>query len=116
MISICICDDDYEFAKTVKRFIYERDQDVLIDICDDETVNLDKEYDLYVLDIELHKKDGFELSKDIIERFPNAYMIILSSHDEYVKKGYYYKIKSFVSKEFFEEEFRFAFDTAMEIL
>lgn len=116
MIDICICEDDDVYARKVKKFIYEYYDDVVVHICDDRTMDFDTEYDLYILDIELHQKDGFELSKDIIHRYPNAYMIVLSSHDEYVKKGYFYKMKSFVSKEFFNEEFRFAMDRAMEVL
>ncbi len=112
-IHFCICEDSKEYGEMVSKFIRTHYRNVFVDICDDETISLREIYDVYVLDVELKNRSGFDLAEEIHLKFPNAIIVYLTSHEELARKGYLYYGTGFVSKAFFEEEFKMVLDKIM---
>lgn len=112
-VHFCICEDSREYGEKVSKFIKSHYRDVFVDIYDDETITLREVYDVYVLDVELKTKSGFELAEEIHLKYPNAIIVYLTSHEELARKGYLYYGAGFVSKAYFEEEFKLVLDKIM---
>jgi DNA-binding response OmpR family regulator len=66
----------------------------------------EKQHDLYVLDINVPNFDGYEVLKFIIETYPNALTIMISTHIEieYLKKAFALGSNDFLKKPFEMEE------------
>lgn len=82
----------------------------IVDSCLDgeSAMNLvyEKKHDLYVLDINVPNFDGYEVLKFIVEKYPNALTIMISTHIEieYLKKAFALGSNDFLKKPFEMEE------------
>ncbi|MDD5400003.1 MAG: response regulator transcription factor [Sulfurimonas sp.] len=82
----------------------------IVDSCLDGECAMDmvhqKQHDLYVLDINVPNFDGYEVLEFIIERYPNALTIMISTHIEieYLKKAFILGSNDFLKKPFEIEE------------
>lgn len=108
-LSICIIEDHYDFALYAKEYILKHYENVQVDIYNEHTYDLEKAYDIYLLDIELGEKNGFDIAEEIrLQKL--ASIIFLTSHDELARRGYRYQAAGFVSKQEFEDEILFVLD------
>ena len=108
-VSICIIDDQYDFASYTKDLILNNYQDVVVDIYNEHTYDLSNSYDIYILDIELGQKSGFDIA-EVLQRNKQGSIIFLTSHEELARKGYRYQAAGFVSKLSIEDELLFVLD------
>ena len=82
----------------------------VVDSCLDGECALDmvhqRQHDLYVLDINVPNFDGYEVLKFIVETYPNALTIMISTHIEieYLKKAFTLGSNDFLKKPFEMEE------------
>lgn len=96
---ILICDDDYDFANRIKENYFQKYQDIFeVFIQNDTTFSLDEHYHAYILDIEMPSKSGFDLAKEIYQKYPQALLVFLTTHEEFTADGYEYNAFRFVSK------------------
>lgn len=98
-INILMCDDCMITLREMKEYIYSvYPEKFNIDMVSDQDFNLDEEYDVYFLDIEMPTVNGFDLAKKIRRKYPYALLIFLSTHEELSMEGYEYQAFRFVSK------------------
>lgn len=99
MIRIAIVDDQDENIKhlesIVKTYARENNAEIQIYTYTDSTflladVTEGRGFDIYLLDIEMPEHTGFEVSKEIHDRYYEAFIIFISDHDEYIEEGYEY--------------------------
>ncbi len=110
MINFIIYDDNNEFTQIIKKIIekimFKRNEEYKIYIFNEYNLELLKIIDLkiknkiYILDIEVPKKSGLEISKKIREKDWDSVIIILTSHYELERMMYHSKllILDFISK------------------
>lgn len=91
MIKCAICDDEYNVADAIEKYITEKDKRIFqCDIFSSAEEFIGKyneeneKYDVYFLDIEMGKISGLELAKKIRTDDINALIIFITSHTEYV--------------------------------
>lgn len=98
-INVLLCDDCMTFMQSIKSFIECLYPDkFIIDMVTDKSFHLDKEYDVYFLDIEMPTVSGFELARKIHNKYPQALLVFLTTHEELSMEGYEYKAFRFISK------------------
>ena len=110
MINFIIYDDNNEFTQIIKKIIekimFKRNEEYKIYIFNEYNLEFLKIIDLkiknkiYILDIEVPKKSGLEISKKIREKDWDSVIIILTSHYELERMMYHSKllILDFISK------------------
>lgn len=95
MIRVAICDDDEREAKKVDEFIKQyflkekicyqcnkfSDSKALLYEVDDGI-----RFDIFLLDIEMPKMNGMELTSCIKKLLPEALVILITFHEKYVKR------------------------------
>lgn len=108
-VSICLIEDQLQFASYTKDLIMKHYEDVSIDIYHEYSDELNLSYDIYILDIELGEQNGFDIAQSIRNK-QNASIIFLTSHDELARKGYRYQAAGFVSKDEVDVELLFVLD------
>lgn len=123
MIKIAIVDDDIQFGANVeaiaRKFFdksgmeymikrYMLPGEVVFDIEDS------RDSDIYCLDIMMPGIDGLKLASHIRQRCANAYIIFMTSHDEFMEKGYEYNAWRYIIKGKEEEKLPRAFETILE--
>ncbi|MBS5521927.1 MAG: response regulator transcription factor [Clostridiales bacterium] len=107
MVRMTIIDDDKEFGSRVSAIArekfqmsgrqcvirnYDSSQELLWDIEDHHLSNI------YCLDIEMPKISGIALAQEIRLRDNEAYIIFLTSHNDYATEGYEYNAWRFIIK------------------
>lgn len=111
---IAIVEDDIQFAGTVEKvirdFFAEKKEAVEIRCIESTTLlwelNVQKDYDVYLLDVEMPGMNGLELARKVRFMDADARIIFLTSYEEYalrsIKVGaYYYILKESYQKELF---------------
>lgn len=102
MFTILLLEDDELFAQTLEDFLEE--EGYLVDIaCDGEValeLNYKKNYDLYLLDINVPKLNGLELLKELRASGDNTPTIYLTSYKdkETLKEGFLSGADDFLKK------------------
>lgn len=67
---------------------------------------IDNQYDIYLIDLHMPEIDGLQLSKEILQHYPEAKIIILTAHDisshfnQFIDSG----VSGFISKECSSED------------
>lgn len=61
-------------------------------------------FDIYFIDIEMPGMNGFELTQSIRCKYPNPFIIFVTSHLEYSLKGYEYNAFRYILKSQMEEK------------
>lgn len=94
----------------------------IVDSCFDGEHALDmihqKQHDIYVLDINTPHFDGYEVLKFIVESYPNALIVVISTHIEieYIKKAFTLGGNDFLKKPFEIEELLIRMRNLMKLL
>lgn len=102
--TVLLCDDDLLFAEDMKIRISELFGDRFdMYTATDETFSIHEQYDIYFLDIDMPTVSGFTLATEIHERYPDALLIFLTSHEEFSMDGYEYRAFRFISKKRLDE-------------
>jgi len=100
--SLLIVDDDKDDRELIFKKIVESHPDMFkITVMDDIKASKqieNSEYNVYLLDIEMPKCDGFSLASKIQKHNSEALILFLTSHEDYSLKGYEYNIFRFISK------------------
>lgn len=107
-MKVLLLEDDFS---TNAAMVHELEEfGFIVDSCLDgeSAMNLvyEKKHDLYVLDINVPNFDGYEVLKFIVEKYPNAMTIMISTHIEieYLKKAFTLGSNDFLKKPFEMEE------------
>lgn len=109
-IRVCIVEDNKLFAQHTKNLLEQSYVHLDIDLCDEHTYHQKEDYLIYILDIELGSKNGFEIARELREKHTMAAIVFLTSHEEMARKGYHYQAAGFVSKQEMETELLFVMD------
>lgn len=125
MIKISVCDDSKYDIEKVQNALneYTKSKHIEFDIsCFTNPEMLiyeledNKISDLYILDVEMPNKNGFELAEKIREFSSSAIIIFLTSHDEMAHMGYKTKALRYVIKLNLERDIFEAIDSAVSEL
>jgi len=107
MIRIAIVDDETEFAekveKQIKHFFREKREQVYTYRSDGkellQEISKQRNFNIYLFDVEMPKMDGLELGKSVHELDPHGKIIFLTAYEKYAIQGiqlgiYYYILKN----------------------
>lgn len=115
---ICIVDDNELYLKTMYNFINsqtvfrECEVHVYSDSTDPRIIN--REYDLYFLDIDMPEVSGFELAIKIQQKYSDAIFLFVSNHNEFVYDSFKFSAFYFVRKDHFDIDMNDALRLAYE--
>lgn len=109
MIRIALCDDNKEDMLQLHQKIVEwyrensKNQSVSITEYSDSVylssvIDAGDSYDVFFLDVEMPKVDGFQLADKIRNKLPAAIIVFLTSHSELASDGYKFRALRYVSK------------------
>lgn len=122
MIRIAIADDQEENIKhlesIVKTYARENNAKIQIYTYTNSTflladVTEGRGFDIYLLDIEMPEHTGFEVSKEIHDRYYEAFIIFISDHDEYIEEGYEYAAFRYIRRKNAKAKLPQAFDVLL---
>ena len=109
MIRIALCDDNKEDMLQLHQKIFEwyrensKNQSVSITEYSDSVylssvIDAGDSHDVFFLDVEMPKVDGFQLADKIRNKLPAAIIVFLTSHSELAPDGYKFRALRYVSK------------------
>lgn len=109
MIRIALCDDNKEDMLQLHQKIIEwyrensKNQSVSITEYSDSVylssvIDAGDSHDVFFLDVEMPKVDGFQLADKIRNKLPDAIIVFLTSHSELAPDGYKFRALRYVSK------------------
>lgn len=109
MIRIALCDDNKEDMLQLHQKIIEwyrensKNQSVSITEYSDSVylssvIDAGDSHDVFFLDVEMPKVDGFQLADKIRNKLPAAIIVFLTSHSELAPDGYRFRALRYVSK------------------
>lgn len=109
MIRIALCDDNKEDMLQLHQKIIEwyrensKNQSVSITEYSDSVylssvIDAGDSHDVFFLDVEMPKVDGFQLADKIRNKLPAAIIVFLTSHSELAPDGYKFRALRYVSK------------------
>lgn len=118
---ICICDDDLRIHDEIKQLIGEffsqNDIPDFLDFSSGEELLLhyskDNEFDIIFLDIEMSEINGIETAEEIRKISPEAIIIFVSSHKNYVFDAFRCEALHFLVKPIDKAEFNDVFNRAI---
>ncbi|MCM1256684.1 MAG: LytTR family DNA-binding domain-containing protein [Roseburia sp.] len=123
MLKIAVCDDSREDVEVLESAFDELQQYAVeydIYFSADELLmysEMNKEkYHMYILDINMPKKDGFELAEEIRVKDRKALLVFLTSYVSNAMKAFEYFTFDFIEKPITVEKLRCVIDKAMEYL
>lgn len=105
MIKIAICDDDISFVDRIEKMLIEYEKNMnqsflikkytkplyLMD-------SLKEDFQIFFLDIEMPCLNGVELTEIIRKYDERSIIIFVTSHGEYIAKGYDYDVQNYITK------------------
>lgn len=107
MVNIALCDDDKEILLEINRHIlsymetanvsaaiktFTSGEALAASFADSDR------FDIYILDVEMPKMDGFVVAGEVRRYQPNAVVIFLTSHLEQAREGYKVNALRYISK------------------
>lgn len=109
MIRIALCDDNKEDMLQLHQKIIEwyrensKNQSVSVTEYSDSVylssvIDAGDSHDVFFLDVEMPKVDGFQLADKIRNKLPAAIIVFLTSHSELAPDGYKFRALRYVSK------------------
>ncbi len=105
---MAIVDDDEPYSKRAaelsKKVFAEAGRELKVE-CFQEVGDLG-EYDIYLLDIVLPGKNGLELAKEVRSKWKDAYIIMLTNHEQYALLGYEWHVYGYLLKTGFEDRLK----------
>lgn len=115
---IAIVDDEIKWC-TLALKVVEENVDVSTEIdlytSGPEFISRHNEYDVVLMDIEMPGMDGFDTSIKYKENYPDAIIIILTTHLEMSRRGYLVNAFRYIDKNLMKEEIAEAFEKINQI-
>jgi DNA-binding LytR/AlgR family response regulator len=115
-MKIAVVDDEKLWLKRVEDFLEHyysgREVDITYYLSGKSFLNENKKNDIILMDIEMPVINGFEAIERYKTRFPEAVIIILTTHDEYIKKGFIFEAFRYVDKTAMDKELSEALKSA----
>ncbi len=119
-MKIAICDDEKIFCEEA-RILTEK----ILDKCDidykitvynsgEEFLGKIEDTDIVLLDIEMDGMDGFQVAEYLCEKYPNVFVIFLTSHEEQIRRAFRVKAYRFLDKPVNESELKEALLNAID--
>ena len=123
-IRIAICDDEKEQIIHLTKIIEKWAQDMMVSlaICEFDSAEAflfewhANKFDVLLLDIQMHGKDGMSLAKEIREIDKRLVIIFVTGYDNYMSIGYDVSAMHYLLKPINEEKLRNVLDQAVEKL
>jgi len=122
MIKIALCDDSKNALDVLEEYVNRMGQEVSCTkyLCGEELMqsiqSQESCFDIYVLDIEMPKKDGMTLGKEIRHIDKNAIIIFQTSHTELVFESFKIHAHRFLQKPVQFQDFQEAFLSALNLI
>lgn len=128
IIKIAICDDEkiildytyFKIKKTIEELYGDKEKEISKFINGklllNEIDNIDKGYDLVVLDIDMPEIDGFEVAESIRKYNKDIIILFLTSKDEFVYESFKYSPFRFLRKSKLDEELEEALNNVIKII
>lgn len=107
-IKTAVIDDEAADLHQIQAYLKSQTEFDCDYFCD--ALNIPESYDLYLLDIEMPKCNGFEFASKIKENHCDASIIFISQHDQFVFDSLKLSPVYFVRKSFFEQDLSIALD------
>lgn len=122
MINVAVCDDSKYDIQTVKdeisRYTTKKRVNLNVDYFLKPELLLyeledGKMYDIFILDVSMPDKDGFQLADDIRKYSETSVIMFLTSHEEQALNGYKSKALRYIIKLNINNDFEEAMDSAV---
>lgn len=107
-IKTAIIDDEASDLHQIQEYLKSQTEFDCDYFCD--ALNIPDTYDLYLLDIEMPKCNGFEFASKIKENHCDASIIFISQHEQFVFDSLKLSPAYFVRKSFLEQDLSMALD------
>lgn len=126
MLTIAVCDDNIQFARTLVSKIRKLCATMVPEriLCNvitefssaDDVIHFVKHnnVDLLFLDIEMPERNGFSLAAELKKFHPDMVIVFVSAHENLVFKSFDYSPLNFLRKSYLERELSHAFSKAIE--
>lgn len=95
---IAICDDQQMFVDRLKILITDEEAEIYIFNTGDELLKSDINFDIVLLDIEMPGIDGLGTAAELYKRNRKTLLLFITSHREYLTKGYEFRAFRYVLK------------------
>lgn len=95
---IAICDDQQMFVDRLKNLITDEEAEIYIFNTGDELLKSDINFDIVLLDIEMPGIDGLDTAAELYKRNRKTLLLFITSHREYLTKGYEFRAFRYVLK------------------
>ena len=104
-MNICILDDNTADAIIIRETLNCLfKEETVIDLYKEYTRQINKSYDLYMIDIQLNHISGFEVAEEIKLAAPQAIIVFCSSHNNLVYDSFHYEPFYFVRKDHLQND------------
>lgn len=123
MIRIGICDDEPIMLDKIKRLVLlaveNKEEEVFIDTYLSphefiiEVFEKEKQYNIFLLDIDMPEVSGFDLANKLMEADYKGLVIFITSHNEYVFDAFRYQPFRYIRKSVMETELKEAIKTGL---
>lgn len=118
---ICICDDDQSQHEIIKKYIngfsfLVQKPEIVSRFCGAELIGdcmAGKIYDVLFMDVRLDSENGMEVAQAVRRFYPNAIIIFISNHPDYVFEAFSVEALHFMVKPVTELDFRRVFVRAI---
>ena len=100
-MNIAIVEDETKLHLIVKKEIqkyYGKNVQITVFSSGEEFLREDQEFQIIFMDIEMPGKDGFSVSKEYMNRFPDTLIIIMTTHTELSRLGYRINAFRYINK------------------
>ena len=125
MIKIYICDDEPFWIEkahqlTVKHFNNRFEMEINTFNNSNDLINVllnKKEYcDIVILDIDMPNLNGFDVAKQIKEKYPNILLLFYTSHEQYVFEAFQFQPFRYIRKTYVDTEMELALSAAEYVI
>lgn len=118
MIKIAVVDDSVDAVNKCRQIINSIN-DIKIDIIDSFDSGssflsvIDEKYDIVILDIDMPYMGGFEVARELRDRYSDTLIMFYTAHEQYVFKSFEFQPFRYIRKEMAENELPFALKCAL---
>lgn len=95
---IAICDDQQMFVDRLKSLITDEESEIYVFNSGDELLKSNVDFDIVLLDIEMPGTDGLNTAAELYKRNRKTLLLFITSHREYLTKGYEFRAFRYVLK------------------